>query len=180
MLNNKRGMLAQLVGAFVVVLIGVALIPIIANQMNEVSSANITSPMSGTMIQLIPMFFGLVVLAMGIAMVYSALKSAGLVGGRKKGVDMGEEDEEEDEEEDDEDEDYDEEEETEEEEEEEEPEPVAPKKHSTTVTTTKRTGEKKMNIKFGPGYNVDKYALDKPADTKLTYKEDMFKKTKYD
>jgi glycerol uptake facilitator-like aquaporin len=53
-------------------------------------------------------------------------------------------------------------------------------KHSTIITTTKKNGEKKLNIKLGPGYNVDKYALDKPVDTKLTMKENEFKKTRFD
>lgn len=83
---NKRGMLANLIGAFVVILIGVSLIPIVSDQVSKVAEQNPefnnSTAWSGTMLKLIPAFFAIAILGVGITMVASALRSAGLLGGR--------------------------------------------------------------------------------------------------
>lgn len=171
-------MMAQLIGAFVMIMIGVMLIPVIVQQLDTVqSSTNVTmSESTQTVLTLIPFFFGFTILLVAIAVVYSALRSSGIVGGRKRGVeDIDDEEEDEDEEDDYEDEDEEEEEETK----------TPPKKHTAIVTTKKRDGQVKTNINLGPGYNVDKYALDPPTEdqdkkSSLTLKEDNFKKTRFD
>ena len=160
---NKKGMIAQLVGAFVVILVGVSLIPIITKQvdvysqsMNITGTGNITtsgffggnvtsSSWTTTVLNFMPAAFGLAILVAALGMVASTLKSSGLIGGGEEPDEEETEAEEEDEEYEDDDEDEDveeyddeeddeEEEEDEDEEEEEEPEPEpAPKPKTISV-----------------------------------------------
>jgi len=86
---NKKGMLAQLVGGFIVLLIGFTLMPMIFEQVeiaqaNITMSGNVTSPLGetgGMILTLVPVAFvlGLVMVALTIAV--SGLRSAGLIGG---------------------------------------------------------------------------------------------------
>jgi len=82
---NKRGMLANLIGAFVVILIGVSLIPIITDQVNKAAEQNPefnnSATWGSTILKITPAFFAIAILGIGIAMVASALRSAGLLGG---------------------------------------------------------------------------------------------------
>ena len=200
---NKRGMIAQLVGAMVAILIGLMLIPTIMEQVNlaskntgpSLSYYNVTSifgDSSQNLMALLPVLIGAVIIIFGIALIYNAFKDAVLVGGKKK---SGVKDEEEDEEdnEDDEEDNYEEDDEEDEEEEEDKKIKQKPKlscrikkeneevKHETTITTINKDGTKKVNVKIGSGYHVDQYALDKSSeDSSLTITEDNFKKTKYD
>lgn len=70
-------MLATLIGAFVVVLIGFSLLPAIAEQINMVM-VNQTGAVQ-TLGYLIPGFFALAILTMGIGMAYVGLRNAGLI-----------------------------------------------------------------------------------------------------
>lgn len=92
-LNNKRGMLGQLIGAFVVILVGVSMVPIISEQLNiaaqnMTASTNVSDGLFGgggssinTMLNFVPMFFVLAIALAAIMMVYNALSSAGILGG---------------------------------------------------------------------------------------------------
>ena len=78
------------IGGFVAILIGVSLVPQIANQVNEVSaSQNITGSSAG-ILKAVPALFALAIVGIVLAVVYSSLRSAGLVGGND--IDSGDSD----------------------------------------------------------------------------------------
>jgi len=76
---NKRGYLAQLIGAFVVILIGVSLVPTVAKQVSD-ATANMTSSQlenmgaSKAFLDLAPVAFAIAILLAAIAVAWSALK----------------------------------------------------------------------------------------------------------
>jgi len=206
MFGNKRGMMAQLIGAFVILIIAVAAAPMLIDQIKQVqtysASYNNSSSMfdmsgAGTTMMTVAIYGCIGLLGVFvIMMIYSALRNGGLVGGgggvesddendEDSDDDVVEEDEESDDDDDEDlDEELDEEDEDEEEEDEDiedEDEPRKERRHSAVVTTIKKDGKVKTNVKLSPtGYNVDKYEIEKPTDTKLSLKEENFKKTKYD
>lgn len=87
---NKGGMIAQLIGAFITILIGISLIPIISEQVKLVQSTqtntsdslsdSLSSPMIKTMLDLLPAFFAIAIVGIGIAIAVGALRSVGLFG----------------------------------------------------------------------------------------------------
>jgi len=86
---NKRGMFAQLIGAVIVIVIGVSLIPMIATEVNKASEqmtaqGKLTNDygLSTTALKLLPGLFAICVLFAALLTVYNALKSAGFVGGK--------------------------------------------------------------------------------------------------
>ena len=104
---NKKGMLGQLIGAFIAIVIAIALFPMITEALTNVTmeinntpnvSRGFDSGMGETMLTIIPIFFGLAILLVVLGVVFNSLRSSGLIGG---GSD-DEEDEDEDEDEDDE------------------------------------------------------------------------------
>jgi len=177
MMKNKRGMLAQLIGVFVVIVIGVTLVPMIVEQINAAiaESDQPLPPMVKTLLDFVALLFGLGILFVVISVAWIALKSGGMVGSEEP--DEDDESDDEDDESDDEDDESDDEELFKEEE---EPKPVQTKQRSTIVTTKKDGKMTKTNVVIGPGYNVDKYALDKPQDSSLTIKEETFNKSRFD
>ena len=93
-------MIANLIGGFVSIIIGVSLIGPIATQVNQVASSTnatggacvsgeavssgycqvyLSSSWGATVLQLVPGFFALGVLGIGIAVTYSSLRQAGIV-----------------------------------------------------------------------------------------------------
>jgi len=76
-------MIATLVGGFVSILVGVSLIGPIATQVNQVSVTNgalaNTSSWGATVLNLVPGFFALGILGIGLAVCYSALQQAGVL-----------------------------------------------------------------------------------------------------
>jgi len=76
-------MLANLIGGFISILIGVSLIGPIAVQVNDVtvqySSLYNSSTWGATVLALVPGFFALGILGIGIAVCYSSLRQAGIV-----------------------------------------------------------------------------------------------------
>jgi len=76
-------MIANLIGGFISILIGVSLIGPIATQVNSVAIANgalyNSSTWGATVLQLVPGFFALGILGIGIAVTYSSLRQAGIV-----------------------------------------------------------------------------------------------------
>ena len=172
-------MLGNIFAAIIAIALAVALlfvaVPVIKEQMGTYQ-ANITgtpSAISGdlvTMLDFVPWVFGGFTLLIVILVVARMLRS----GDGVDGYDSDNEDDEESDDEDDDDSDDD------VVEDDDEPEPE-PKKHSTRVITKKKDGKVRTNITLSPtGYNVDKYELTKPTDTKLSLKEANFNKTKYD
>lgn len=178
---NKRGMLGNILAAMVAISLAVALlfvaVPVIKEQMGTYQ-ANITgtpSAISGdlvTMLDFVPWVFGGFTLLIVILVVARMLRSG-------DGVDGDDSDDEDEELDGDGDDDSDDD--VVEEDEESEPEPEPKKQHSTRVITKKKDGNVRTNVVLNPtGYNVDKYELTKPTDTKLSLKEGNFNKTRFD
>ena len=76
-------MINRLIGGFVGILIGVSLISPIATEVNTATAAgsymsNVTS-WGSTVLDLVPGFFALGILGIGIAITYGALRDAGVV-----------------------------------------------------------------------------------------------------
>ena len=76
-------MIANLIGGFVSILVGVSLIGPIATEVNTVTAAgtalsNATS-WGATVLRLVPGFFALAVLGIGLAVTYASLRQAGVL-----------------------------------------------------------------------------------------------------
>lgn len=76
-------MIANLIGGFVTILIGTSLIGPIATQVNSAAATNgalyNSSSWGASVLQLVPGFFALGLLGVGIAVTYSSLRQAGVV-----------------------------------------------------------------------------------------------------
>lgn len=74
-------MINQLISIGVVILIAITLYPTIIDQINnlELNNSSISAP-SGTLLQFIPSFFALIICGIILALIYSALRSSGLIG----------------------------------------------------------------------------------------------------
>jgi len=76
-------MISRLIGGFVAILIGISLIDPIATEVNTASGAasNLTAVSSwgSTVLKLVPGFFALGILGIGIAVTYGSLRDAGVV-----------------------------------------------------------------------------------------------------
>jgi len=79
-------MLSSLIGGFISIIIGVNLMPIVADQVytsnhgtiNQTSGNNVTGAAS-TVISLTTLFFALGILSMGVALSVSSLRQSGLI-----------------------------------------------------------------------------------------------------
>lgn len=89
---NKKGLIGNLIGGFVAILIGIALIPTIMEQVKIAQNSSMiindsSNPLAAgsgamaTMIDLLPLIFGGLIIFAGLVMAYSALRDAGLWGG---------------------------------------------------------------------------------------------------
>ena len=77
-------MISRLIGGFVSILIGVSLIGPIADEVARVGSTNASalqnaSSWGATVLRLVPGFFALGILGIGIAVTYGSLRDAGVV-----------------------------------------------------------------------------------------------------
>ena len=76
-------MIANLIGGFVSILVGVSLIGPISQEINTATSAtsNLTAVSSwgSTVLRLVPGFFALGVLGIGLAVTYASLRQAGVI-----------------------------------------------------------------------------------------------------
>jgi hypothetical protein len=76
-------MIANLIGGFVSILVGVSLIGPIAQEINTATAAtsNLTAVSSwgSTVLRLVPGFFALGVLGIGLAVTYASLRQAGVL-----------------------------------------------------------------------------------------------------
>jgi len=71
-------MLGNLLGGFIVIIVGVNLIPTVANQVVLAQAGNVTGAAS-TILGLTPLFFALGIMAAGISLAVGGLRQAGLV-----------------------------------------------------------------------------------------------------
>ena len=76
-------MISRLIGGFVAILVGVSLIGPVANEVAgaTASTTNLTalSSWGSTVLNLVPGFFALGILGIGIAVTYGAMRDAGVV-----------------------------------------------------------------------------------------------------
>mgnify|MGYP003147605134 FL=1 len=76
-------MIANLIGGFVAVLVGVSLIGPISTEVNTAAVTNgalyNASSWGATVLNMVPGFFALGILGIGIAITYSSLRQAGVV-----------------------------------------------------------------------------------------------------
>lgn len=70
--------LANLIGGFVVILIGVNLLPTVADQVAAAQGGNVTGA-SSTIVGLTTIFYALGIMAAGVALAVGGLRSAGLL-----------------------------------------------------------------------------------------------------
>jgi len=76
-------MIANLIGGFVSILVGVSLIGPIATEVNTVAATNSAlsnaSSWGATVLRLVPGFFALSILGIGLAVTYASLRQAGVL-----------------------------------------------------------------------------------------------------
>ena len=76
-------MIANLIGGFVAILIGTSLIGPVSTQVNTAAATNgalyNASSWGATVLQLVPGFFALGIMGIGVAVTYSSLRQAGIV-----------------------------------------------------------------------------------------------------
>lgn len=72
-------MLGNLIGGFIVILVGVSLIPTVANEIVAAQSGNVTGAAS-TILGLTTIFFALGIASAGIAVAAQGMRAAGLIG----------------------------------------------------------------------------------------------------
>jgi uncharacterized membrane protein YhaH (DUF805 family) len=72
-------MLGNLIGGFVVILVGLNLIPTVADTIDTAQSGNVTGAAS-TILGLTTLFFALAIATAGIAIAAQGLRAAGLIG----------------------------------------------------------------------------------------------------
>ena len=76
-------MIANLIGGFVSILIGVSLVGPISTQVNTAAVTNgalyNASSWGATVLQMVPGFFALSIMGIGIAVTYASLRQAGIV-----------------------------------------------------------------------------------------------------
>jgi len=76
-------MISRLIGGFVAILIGVSLIGPVANEVASAAGASTaltnTTSWGSTVLKLVPGFFALGILGIGIAVTYGSMRDAGVV-----------------------------------------------------------------------------------------------------
>jgi len=76
-------MISRLIGGFVAILLGVSLIGPISEEVNTAASSTgnltLTTSWGATVLKLVPGFFALGILGIGIAVTYGSLRDAGVV-----------------------------------------------------------------------------------------------------
>lgn len=76
-------MINRLIGGFVAILIGVSLVGPVADQVNTAASASanltVVSSWGSTVLKMVPGFYALGILGIGIAVTYGSLRDAGVV-----------------------------------------------------------------------------------------------------
>ena len=76
-------MISRLIGGFVAILVGVSLIDPVSEEVDSASNTSsdlyATSSWGATVLRLVPGFFALGILGIGIAVTYGSLRDAGVV-----------------------------------------------------------------------------------------------------
>lgn len=72
-------MLGNLIGGFIVIIVGVSLIPTVADQVATATTGNVTGA-AATILELSTLFFALGIASAGIAIAAQGLRAAGMLG----------------------------------------------------------------------------------------------------
>ncbi len=72
-------MLGNLIGGFIVIIVGVSLIPSVANEVVGATTGNVTGA-AATILDLTTLFFALAIASAGIAIAAQGLRAAGMLG----------------------------------------------------------------------------------------------------
>jgi len=70
--------LGNLLGGFIVIIVGVNLIPTVADQVTSAQAGNVTGA-SSTILGLVPLFFALGIMSAGVAITVGGLRNAGVM-----------------------------------------------------------------------------------------------------
>jgi len=71
-------MLGNLIGGFIVIIVGVSLMPTVADQVVGAQTGNVTGAAS-TILGLTPLFYALGIMSAGVAITVGGLRSAGIM-----------------------------------------------------------------------------------------------------
>ena len=77
-MDGEKQMLGNLIGGFIVILVGVTLIPTVADQISDATGGNVTGA-AATILDLTTIFFALGIMSAGVALGVGGLRNAGLV-----------------------------------------------------------------------------------------------------
>ena len=77
--SSSGGMLGNLIGGFVVILVGFTLLPEINKQVNIASNATNLMGASNTLLTIVPIFFAIAICGAAIAMVAGSLRNGGII-----------------------------------------------------------------------------------------------------
>jgi len=78
MLGGDNIMLGNLLGGFIVILVGVNLLPTIANEITAAQAGNVTGAAS-TILGLTTIFYSLGIMSSGVALAVGGLRNAGIM-----------------------------------------------------------------------------------------------------
>ena len=71
-------MLGNLIGGFIIIIVGVSLLPTVADQVVASQTGNVTGAAS-TIMGLVPLFFSLGIMSAGVAITAQGLRAAGML-----------------------------------------------------------------------------------------------------
>ena len=71
-------MLGNLIGGFIIIIVGVSLLPTVAQEVDKARSGNVTGAAS-TILGLVPLFFALGIMSAGVAITAQGLRAAGML-----------------------------------------------------------------------------------------------------
>ena len=78
MSDGDNKMLGNLIGGFIVIIVGVSLMPTVADQVVAAQTGNVTCAAS-TILVLTPLFYALGIMSAGVAITVGGLRSAGIM-----------------------------------------------------------------------------------------------------
>jgi len=71
-------MLGNLIGGFIIIVVGVSLLPTVANEVDTATQGNVTGA-AETILNLVPLFFALGIMSAGVAITAQGLRAAGML-----------------------------------------------------------------------------------------------------
>ena len=71
-------MLGNLIGGFIIIILGVSLLPTVATEVYDAQQGNVTGAAS-TILGLVPLFFALGIMSAGVAITAQGLRAAGML-----------------------------------------------------------------------------------------------------